>query len=111
MHTLRSPDGRLQLDFMIVDDGEGRDVYRACPAWRVQCRDRPVLLVSRLGLALDGQPSLLTHFEVVGSRQRCADTTWQPVCGERRQVVRPRGRLVRTVRVRLGARHTLRNQL
>ena len=86
MEHLQSPDGKLTVRFDIADDGEKRDIYRQCPLWSVSCGERPVLLPSRLGLELDGEPSLLTHFTVTGTTRQSNDSTWEPVCGEYSQI-------------------------
>lgn len=83
MYQLTSPDGHIVLDFLIMDDGQDRDIFRSCPAWRVRAGDAPVLLESRLGLYPDGEPTLLTHFRVENTESRTHDSTWYPVCGER----------------------------
>ena len=87
MQSITSPDDQVQVEFHIIEDGEGRDIYRRCPAWRVRYRGRPVLVDSRLGLFLDGDPPLTTHFEIVGTDRNDSRTVWKPACGERARIV------------------------
>ena len=82
MEQLSSPDENLTITFAIGDDGENRDMYRQCPQWSLKYKGRTILLPSRLGLQLDGQPSLLTHFEITDVVRNKSDSTWHPVCGE-----------------------------
>ncbi len=86
MEQLRFPDGQLTVQFDIADDGDNRDIYRQCPLWSVAYRSRTMLLPSRLGLELDGQPSLLTHFAATSTSRGGNDATWKPECGEYSEV-------------------------
>jgi alpha-glucosidase len=76
-----SPDGNLSLhlDVKSVGTAEG------CPVYSITYRSRPVLVKSRLGLMLsDG--SLSEGFTIAGETRSSEDTTWAPVCGERKAI-------------------------
>jgi alpha-glucosidase len=77
MPALRSPDGRLSLEFTL-------DASR--PTYQVAWRDEPVVSASRLGLELASGP-LTEGFSLVRQRTRRVRKTWKPVYGERSTVL------------------------
>ena len=78
---LKSPDGLLTVTFEVKSVGTAP----GCPCYRVDWNGRPVIVESRLGLALDGA-ALLEGFAVVRSSSCESNTTWRPVCGERAEI-------------------------
>ncbi|MCU0452038.1 MAG: glycoside hydrolase family 97 protein [Bacteroidetes bacterium] len=76
--TLRSPNGRLVLNFSVDPEG--------VPRYALRIAERNVVLPSRLGLELKEQPSFLNGFRVTSTSRRSVDTTWQTVWGETRFV-------------------------
>ncbi len=80
-HVLRSPNGELELSFLL-DELDGQS---GCPTYQVAWRGRRVLEASRLGLELAEGP-LRSGFRLVEKNQRRHDGTWQTVCGERSMV-------------------------
>lgn len=70
---LRSPDGRLSLDFELRD---------GVPVYSLHFDGREVIAESRLGLELKGGEDLTAGFETVGVERSEFDETWHPVWGE-----------------------------
>jgi glucan 1,4-alpha-glucosidase len=69
-----SPSGKLSLTFRLTEAGE--------PTYILSFAGRPVLLPSRLGVALKDAPALTGGFAVVNSETTEKDETWTPVWGE-----------------------------
>jgi glucan 1,4-alpha-glucosidase len=76
--TLKSPDGRLTLEFKL--NGEGAPVYR------LLFRDKEVVKDSRLGIELENAPHLTKNFRVANAQTAEKNETWQPVYGEAREI-------------------------
>lgn len=98
--TLESPDGQLQLQFDLSDQGT--------PTYSLSFRGRPVIRDSRLGFEIrgdlnvsqieidslgrilkrDAHPCLSLHdrFEKIGEHRGSFDETWRPVWGEEEQI-------------------------
>jgi alpha-glucosidase len=81
--AVRSPDGKVSIELLLQGHG-GSD---GTPAYRISFQDRPVVLPSRLGLALAGGPSLggPCLVESVQTSSRHQQYVMYP--GKRRQVV------------------------
>ncbi|MCR5351179.1 MAG: glycoside hydrolase family 97 protein [Bacteroidales bacterium] len=97
---LVSPDGKLQLQFYLSDEGT--------PGYSLSREETPVVLPSRLGFALRGtikaseletarDGSISKHdaapeiafdrdFELTGTDSDCLDEVWEPVWGEESQI-------------------------
>ena len=75
---LASPDGHVAVGFSIDDDGR--------LSYGVSYRGKPVLVESRLGLALRDAPALDSGFCVVNSVRATHDETWKPVHGEHSRI-------------------------
>ena len=74
--SVSSPDDQVAL--VVSLDAAGT------PRYRVTHHGKPVVLDSRLGFeTADKSRNLLDGFELAGTRERSADTSWQPVYGER----------------------------
>lgn len=94
--TLRSPDGKLSLQFELSDKGE--------PTYTLDYKERPVILPSRMGLELRGDvpqmvfgaeikkgefgspASLRDGFEITDVERGDFDETWRPVWGEQAEI-------------------------
>ncbi len=74
---IESPDGWLQLTFELKD---------SVPVYSVSYKNQPVLLKSKLGLAVDKGPSFKEGFGIKDYKVNKADETWQPVLGEVKQI-------------------------
>ena len=72
---LKSPDGRIVVDFNLGDDGG--------LVYSVSYRGKPVVLESRLGLELEAQPPLKVGFRLLNEARGSRHETWKPVYGER----------------------------
>ena len=70
--------GRVRLSFTL--DGDG------VPRYEVSYDGRPVILPSRLGMALDQDSSFDRGFQWIGAEKKAVDKTWQPVWGEVRDI-------------------------
>jgi alpha-glucosidase len=79
---VRSPDGNVVVTVDLVDRGG----LEGCPVYGITYRGRPVLVDSRLGLALADAPGLDHGFRVATTSQTGHDGTWMPVYGERGEV-------------------------
>ena len=71
--SLRSPDGRLELQFAVVD---------GVPEYTLDRAGTAVILPSRLGYELIGRDNLDGGFSLVGTAFDSFDETWEPVWGE-----------------------------
>ena len=71
--VLRSPDGKLELKFAVVD---------GVPEYALDFGGKAVVLPSRLGYALLGRESLDGGFALKGTAFNSFDETWEPVWGE-----------------------------
>jgi alpha-glucosidase len=76
---VRSPDGNVVVTVELVSVGD----LEGCPAYSVSYRGRPVLVESRLGLDLAGEPRLDHGFKIAATSRAGHDETWKPVYGER----------------------------
>lgn len=72
---IKSPDGNVALTFTLDSAG--------APLYAVSYKGKPVILESRLGLALKDASSLTHDFKLVESVQGATDQTWTPVAAER----------------------------
>lgn len=79
---LTSPDGQLVVRFAVQAD----DVAAGRPTYSVLYRGRALLSDCRLGLELQEAPPLDRGLRIVNLARASHDTTWQPVCGERREI-------------------------
>lgn len=86
---LRSPDGRVKLDFQLKDTGDVHGV----PMYSVTCDGRAVLNESRLGVQTRGD-SLTHNFQLSSESTSSSNTTWMPVLGERNAIVDDYNQLV-----------------
>lgn len=72
--TLRSPDGKFELNFKLSAAGE--------PTYNLSYKKRPVLNDSKMAFAIKDQPSFASHFTLVDSKTGTHDETWKPAWGE-----------------------------
>lgn len=71
---LQSPDGRIQLTLELTEQAL---------QYRVDFANKPVLRFSKLGFALKNQPDLQADLATTQVLQRQADSSWQPVWGQK----------------------------
>lgn len=72
---LKSPDGNLELQFSLAEDGT--------PLYSLQYKNREVVEPSALGFILkNDENSFRNNFEVVETTVESFDETWEPVWGE-----------------------------
>jgi alpha-glucosidase len=74
-----SPDGHVVVDFAVKAVG----AEQGCPVYSVSYKGKPVILDSRLGLALKDAPPLAAGFEVAGVTRASRTEDWRPPYGER----------------------------
>jgi len=79
---IKSPDGRIVLDFVLDDTGTQKD----CPVYSISFRGKPVLAKSRLGFDLESGMQLGNGLAILSTATSGHDTTWHPVYGERSTV-------------------------
>ncbi len=75
---LRSPDGKLTLEFELTDDGT--------PEYTLKYGDRTAIAPSRLGFELKKGGNLDKGFEVVSVDTASVDSLWRPVWGEESEI-------------------------
>lgn len=71
--TLNSPNGQLSLRF---------EIKQGVPFYQLQYKNKPVILLSSLGLELKGGDDLTGGFAIEGQTTAAFDETWSPVWGE-----------------------------
>ena len=76
--NLTSPDGRLETQFLLADDGT--------PAYALTFDGKPVIKPSKLGYRLIGGMALTKGFALEGTESGTIDETWEPVWGEEKEI-------------------------
>jgi glucan 1,4-alpha-glucosidase len=76
--TITSPNGKLSLTFSLSSDGQ--------PSYSLNSGPMAVLLSSRLGIALEGQPDFVKNFSIASCDSSVFDQTWKPVWGEVKEI-------------------------
>lgn len=71
---LRSPNGKLEMNFSLSDKGE--------PTYALSYNNQFVIKPSKLGVELKDAKALLDGFEIIDTQTSSFDETWQPVWGE-----------------------------
>lgn len=77
-----SPNGRIALTLNIRDDGDAEN----CIFYRVSVDGKPVVLDSRLGLAVRSRQPLGCDLVIADTARMSVSETWKPLYGERRQI-------------------------
>ena len=72
--TLKSPDGRLTMDFALTKTGE--------PTYRLSLKGRTVVKESKMGFVLKDTPSFKSGFRLITQDRVSHESTWDPVWGE-----------------------------
>ncbi|MER3523371.1 MAG: alpha-glucosidase [Ignavibacteria bacterium] len=88
--SLHSPNKKQVLTFSLSSKGE--------PLYQLAFSGRPVLLPSKLGLVLKGEPALLEGFELMKAETTSVDEIWEPVWGEARLIRNRYNQLTVTLR-------------
>jgi len=78
-HLVESPDGNVVVTFDVADE-QGSLIYS------VAFDGRPVIVNSRLGLALKDAVSLETGFQIIDVARSSHDRTYSPIYGERETI-------------------------
>ncbi|MCC9166867.1 glycoside hydrolase family 97 protein [Pontibacter harenae] len=76
--TITSPDKNLTLKFELTANG--------VPSYQLSFKNKPVIKPSKLGLELNGLPSLMEGFTVTNTEQQSVDNTWEPIMGEQKTI-------------------------
>ena len=77
--TLKSPDGKLQLDFMMSKGG--------IPYYTLKMEGKPVVTESRLGVVVKDDRGFTENMaETTNPEYAEFDETWQPVLGEVKEI-------------------------
>jgi len=76
--SITSPNGNLQLNFSVNEDGE--------PVYELFYKSKMVIKPSKLGLELKGDPGLMNGFTLVDTKTSAFDETWKPVWGEVKEI-------------------------
>ena len=75
--TLKSPDGKLELKFEVVD---------GVPQYALNREGKPVVLPSKMGFTLEWRDDLAHAFVLKDTKYDSFDETWEPVWGEEAQI-------------------------
>lgn len=81
-HVLKSPDGKVIVEFDLKDIGD----RRRYPTYTVTYNDRLVIADSRLGFAIKDAAPLEAGFEIVEVSRTSHDSTYSPVYAERKTI-------------------------
>ena len=81
-HIVRSPDGNIVVTFDVKDAGD----QRGCPVYSVGYKSRPIVVDSRLGLAIKDAPALEAGFNITSVTSSSYNSIYSPVYGERRTI-------------------------
>lgn len=82
IHTVRSPDGRVNVWFTIKNDG----TENGCLFYGIQHKGQDIIHDSRLGLELKNEQALNGDFDVVSVERTSRRTEYTPVYGERKTI-------------------------
>ena len=75
--TLKSPDGKLELKFEVVD---------GVPQYALDRNGKPVVLPSKMGFTLEWRDDLAHAFVLKDTKYDSFDEIWEPVWGEEAQI-------------------------
>ena len=75
---LESPNGELEMQFSIQEDGT--------PAYSLTYKDQAVVEPSKLGFDLRDEKDLLSNFTISAIEESTYDQTWEPVWGEEKEI-------------------------
>ena len=78
--VIKSPDGNIVITFDVKDVGD----QHSCLIYGVSYKSRPIVVDSRLGLALEDAPALEASFNINTISSSSNDSKYSPVYGERR---------------------------
>ncbi len=84
--TLRSPDGRVEVTFELIEREEALYTGRGCPVWQVSYDDQSMLLPSALGIEIGGAAPFTTGLSLIRATRRRRRGSWRPACGERAEI-------------------------
>jgi len=80
--VIKSPDGNIVITFNVKDVGD----RHSCLIYGVSYKSRPIVVDSRLGLALKDAPALEAGFNINTISSSSNDSIYSPVYGERRTI-------------------------
>ncbi len=75
--SLKSPDGKLEVNFAVVD---------GVPYYALEREGKPVVLPSRMGFTLEWRDDLAHAFVLKDKSYSTFDETWEPVWGEEARI-------------------------
>jgi hypothetical protein len=76
--ALKSPDGRLEFDFMMSKGG--------IPYYTLKLDNEYVIRESALGIMIKDDPGFIDELAIVSTQNSNFDETWQPVLGEEKEI-------------------------
>ncbi|UCG58712.1 MAG: glycoside hydrolase family 97 N-terminal domain-containing protein, partial [Phycisphaerales bacterium] len=77
-HTVKSPDGNVVVTFQVKDVSNRRRL----PVYTVEYKGRPIVVDSKLGLAVKDRPALESDFDTVVATRDSNDSSYSPVYGQ-----------------------------
>lgn len=76
--VLKSPDGNLTLSFSLSET--------KAPVYSLEYKGKTVVKDSKMGFLINPSYSFNQNFKIVNTEYDAADTTWEPVWGENKQI-------------------------
>src|SRR5262249_6202184 len=92
--SVASPDGRVQIEVSVGDDGRAP----AVPRYRVMYRGAEVIGSSRLGFELEGGSTLGGSCEIVAVKRQPVSENYTQITGKRREISSQATELIVTLR-------------
>jgi len=81
-HIVRSPDGNIVVTFDVKDIGN----QSGCLVYGISYKSRPIVVDSRLGLAIKDAPALEAGFNIITVSSSSNDSIYSPVYGEWKKI-------------------------
>jgi alpha-glucosidase len=81
-HSVKSPDGNVVITFNTRDIGDQRDYL----VYSLTYKNRPIIIDSRLGLALKDAPDMDAGFNINSVTSSSKNSIYSPVYGERKTI-------------------------
>jgi len=80
--TAKSPDGNVVITFDVKEVGDQRN----CLVYSVTYKNQPIVVDSRLGLAIKNAPNMEDGFNTISVTSSNNNSTYSPVYGERKTI-------------------------
>jgi alpha-glucosidase len=81
--AVKSPNGNVVVTFDVKDVGG----QSGCLVYSVKYKNHPIVIDSRLGLVIKGEPALEAGFNISSAMSSSNNSTYSPVYGERKTIL------------------------